>query len=266
MKNVSFLIVDDSQSVRSVVKSTVYNQLGSQRILSAANGLAAKMILQKQAVDIIISDLEMPHLDGFELLSFVRSHPKMKSTPFIMMTSEDSKDFVVNAIEKGVNQYLVKPFTTEKLEDAIRRSWYSAEQRRNARIFNIPPHKLSLQFNDAFATSGLINNISISGILFEMEYSEHISLFSKCSVSLNIEINEKQTTKLSNLVCRVIRIEAQDFKDLTSCKCRVAVHIDEETNEGKTLRSLNKLMDSLSLNSAALDSSNDSREALLESQ
>lgn len=264
MKNVSFLIVDDSQSVRSVVKSTIYNQLGSQRILSAANGLAAKMILQKQPVDIIVSDLDMPHMDGFELLSFVRSHPKLKSTPFIMMTSEDGKDFVVNAIEKGVNQYLVKPFTTEKLEDAIRRSWYSAEQRRNARVFNIPPHEISLEFNDSYTTTGVINNISVSGILFELDYSYEMSLFASCNINITVRINDHKTEKVKGLIGRVIRIEVQDFKDLSSCTCRLAVHIDEEKNNGKVLRSLNKLMDTLTIGDTADHTSTELREELVE--
>ncbi|MCZ2720808.1 response regulator [Marinomonas sp. 15G1-11] len=264
MKNVSFLIVDDSPSVRSVVKSTIYNQLGSQRILSAANGLAAKLILQKQAVDIIISDLEMPHLDGFELLSFIRSHPKLKNTPFIMMTSEDSKDFVVNAIEKGVNQYLVKPFTTEKLEDAIRRSWYSAEQRRNARVFNLPPHEISLVFDEEYTTKGTINNISVSGILCELDYSEAINLFASCNINIVVKINDKKTERVKTLNCRVIRIEAQDFKDKLSRGCRVAVHVDEEANAGKTLRSLNKLMDSLTMKGLSNDVFEEKSEAIKE--
>lgn len=246
MKNVSFLIVDDSQSVRSIVKSTVYDQLGSQRILSASNGLAAKLILQKQFVDIIISDLDMPHLDGFELLSFVRSHPKLKSTPFIMMTSEDEKEFVVNAIEKGVNQYLVKPFTTEKLEEAIRRSWHDAEKRRSTRVSDLPPHDLSVQFtDDAPAVTGSINNISVSGVLIEVEYSEEMTLFSNCKINISAKNKQNKTIQVKGLECSVIRVEAHDSSDKSSRRCLVAVSINDEANTDKTLRSLNKLMDSL---------------------
>jgi two-component system chemotaxis response regulator CheY len=248
VKNVSFLIVDDLQSVRSIVKSTVYNRLGSQKILSAVNGLAAKMILQKQPVDIIISDLEMPRMDGFELLSFVRSHPKLKNIPFIMMTSEDEKEFVVNAIQKGVSQYVVKPFTTEKLEEAIRRSWHSAEQRRNTRISHLPQHEVSLQFNDSNIRKGHITNISTSGILIELEYNKEMALFASCVVNFTVKFNENKTKKIMGLVCKVIRIEAQNFNDPSSHSCRIAVHVFEGDNTSETLSSLSLMIGALTEN------------------
>lgn len=260
MKNVSFLIVDDLQSVRSIVKSTVYNQLGSQKILSAVNGLAAKVILQKQPVDIIISDLEMPRMDGFELLSFVRSHPKLKNIPFIMMTSEDEKEFVVNAIQKGVSQYVVKPFTTEKLEEAIRRSWHSAEQRRNTRISHLPQHEVSMQFNGSNIRKGFIANISTSGILIELEYNEEMALFSSCIVNIAVKFDDNKTKKIMGLVCKVIRVEAQNFNDQSSHSCRVAVHVFEEDNTSKTLNLLNQMISALTENGVKDIASRESRE------
>lgn len=247
MKNVSFLIADDSQSIRSVVKSTIYDQLGSQRILSAVNGLTAKLILQKQAVDVIISDLDMPHLDGFQLLSFVRSHPKLKDTPFIMMTSEDSKEFVVDAIQKGVTQYLVKPFTPERLEEAIRRAWYGSEQRRSARITDLPAHTLEVAFDFEKSQKGVIKNLSKTGILIELPYSEDIKLFSKCRIGFRFSLGKRGSFSVTELVYDVVRIETADHTDPTSTLCHVAINLDEGASQPACLTQLTELIDVLTL-------------------
>ncbi|AEF54692.1 response regulator [Marinomonas posidonica] len=247
MKNVSFLIADDSQSVRSVVKSTIYDQLGSQRILSAVNGLTAKFILQKQAVDVVISDLDMPHLDGFQLLSFIRNHPKLKNTPFIMMASEDSKSFVMDAIEKGVTQYLVKPFTPERLEDAIRRAWYGSEQRRNARISNLPAHRFQVSFNSQDAVLGKIKNISSSGMLFEVAYTDQIRLFNKCRVSVSMPTSKAHEITIAELVYDIVRIETTDSVKEGVHVCNVAINLDTSESQPDCVTELARLMDSLTL-------------------
>ncbi|BFM48082.1 response regulator [Marinomonas sp. THO17] len=247
MKNVSFLIADDSPSIRSVVKSTIYDQLGSQRILSAVNGLTAKLILQKQAVDIIISDLDMPHLDGFQLLSFVRSHSKLKDTPFIMMTSEDSKESVVDAIQKGVTQYLVKPFTSERLEEAIRRAWYGSEQRRSARITDLPPHSLEVSFDLEKSKKGSIKNLSKTGILIELPYSDEIKLFAKCRVAFKFSLGKRGTFKVTELVYNTVRIETADYSTSSNTMCHVAVNLDADASQQESINQLTELMDILTL-------------------
>ncbi|WCN10120.1 response regulator [Marinomonas mediterranea] len=245
VKNVSFLVVDDNQSFRSIVKSTINDQLGSLRVISAVNGLIAKLILQKQTVDIVISDVDMPRLDGFELLSFMRSHPKLKHIPFIMMTPEDSKEFVCNAIEQGVTEYLVKPFTIEKLEDAIRRSWYGAEQRRNGRISNLPSHTLEVSFSDGHTLNASVVNISASGIRYEVQYIDEIRLFSKCSASLSVDISKTRTVSVETLVCDIVRVEAVDFSNSHSRRCYVAVSVNDVESGGNALNDLNRLIDVL---------------------
>ncbi|WP_394183997.1 response regulator [Marinomonas posidonica] len=266
MKNVSFLIADDSQSVRSVVKSTIYDQLGSQRILSAVNGLTAKLILQKQAVDVVISDLDMPHLNGFQLLDFIRSHPKLKDTPFIMMASEDSKSFVVDAIEKGVTQYLVKPFTPERLEDAIRRAWYSSEQRRNARVSDLPPHRFQVSFKFQESVPGKIKNISSSGMLFEVPYTDQISLFDKCRVGFSMPTSKAQDISITELVYDIVRIEAANSTQENLHVCDVAINLDVLESQPNCVNELAKLMDSLTLegvkNRQVLENSDDPKDEI----
>ena len=252
MKNVSFLIVDEDQSVRSMIKSTVYNQLGSFRILSAVNGLLAKAILQKQSVDIIISGLDVSYIDGFELLAYIKSHPKFQSIPLIMMTSGDEKRIVIDPVQKDVSQYLVKPFTAEKLESAIRRSWYSAEKRRNTRISHLPDHKVSIQFSGSVTTSvttsGRIINISQSGILIELVHIDEILLFANCIINIGIKFSDNKIKKVKGLVCKVIRMEAQCSNDRSSRVSRIAVHIFDDNNDSATLSSLNRMMDALADN------------------
>ncbi|KZN13260.1 response regulator [Marinomonas sp. TW1] len=267
MKNVSFLIADDSQSVRSVVKSTIYDQLGSQRILSAVNGLTAKLILQKQAVDVVISDLDMPHLNGFQLLDFIRNHPKLKNTPFIMMASEDSKSFVVDAIEKGVTQYLVKPFTPERLEDAIRRAWYSSEQRRSARVSDLPPHRFQVSFMSQESVLGKIKNLSSSGMLFEVPYTDQIRLFDKCRISFSMPTSKAQDITIKELVYDIVRIEASSPIQEGVHVCDVAINLDTLESQPNCVNDLTKLMDALTLggvkNRQVLDTSDDAKTELV---
>lgn len=111
MRDVSILIVDDTATAREMVIRALRHSFGTETILTAADGREALTVLRENRVDIIISDWNMPGMDGEELLYEVRQNQATKKIPFIMMTSNEDRDFIVTAIQLGVTNYIIKPFT-----------------------------------------------------------------------------------------------------------------------------------------------------------
>lgn len=247
MKNVSFLIVDDSHTVRSVVKSAIYNQFGSHSIYTAGDGTKAKELLLSHKIDLIVSDWEMPKMSGQELLRFVRGNTKTKDIPFVMMTTRGGKESVLEAIQNGVSHYIVKPFTTEKLEDAVRRSWNSATKRRTSRIAGLPEHTLSANFNTVI-NHGKISNISASGALMELDFNPSIELFSSCIINLSVKMSESESLEIQHVEARVIRLEAKNSSDVNDQVCYAAVIFNQEKISKKSQASLTKLLSKMTEN------------------
>ena len=108
---VSVLVVDDQQSMRGICKY-ILTQLGFVNITEAKSGREALSKLEKQNVDLIISDWNMEDIDGLTLLRVVRKHP-------IMATGRSDKEQVKEAISSGVNNYLLKPFDASTMKKRI---------------------------------------------------------------------------------------------------------------------------------------------------
>lgn len=112
------LVVDDFSTMRRIVKNLL-KQLGFENIDEAEDGVQAYSKLQGGGYGFVVSDWNMPNMDGLELLKKVRSDPKMKDLPVLMVTAEAEKDKVITAIQAGVNNYIVKPFTGEILKEKM---------------------------------------------------------------------------------------------------------------------------------------------------
>jgi two-component system chemotaxis response regulator CheY len=112
------LIVDDQNSVRQMTKMTL-EELGVKMVHEAENGVQAFQTATLQPIDLIISDFNMPEMDGLGLLRAVRGHAAIRKLPFILLTGRGDRELVVKAAQAGVNNYLVKPFTTAILRDKI---------------------------------------------------------------------------------------------------------------------------------------------------
>ncbi len=114
------LIVDDQQTIRSLVR-TGLREIGVQVIEDAFDGEDALEHLLKARFNLIISDYNMPRLDGLGLLRAVRAAPQFRSIGFVMLTGRSDTELIKRAQQFGVNNYLVKPFTVaslrQKLED-----------------------------------------------------------------------------------------------------------------------------------------------------
>ena len=115
------LVVDDFVTMRRVVRSYLREiGLAEHEILEEANGTAALERLRAEAVDVVVTDIEMPTLGGFELLSAIRRDARLRHLPVLMVTAEARKDEILRCTQAGATGYLVKPFTRTALEDKLR--------------------------------------------------------------------------------------------------------------------------------------------------
>ncbi len=112
------LFVDDSPTMRRIIKNTL-NKLGYEDLIEAENGMDAFEKVKSEAVDLIITDWNMPEMNGEELIRLLRSEPDYKNIPVIMITTRGMKDDVLTALSLGVNGYVVKPFTPEVIKKKI---------------------------------------------------------------------------------------------------------------------------------------------------
>lgn len=106
------LVVDDFATMRRINKN-ILKQLGFENIEEAEDGNDAFAKLQKGGYGFVVSDWNMPNLDGLGLLKKIRADATLKDLPVMLVTAEAEKDMVVEAIQAGVNNYVVKPFTAE---------------------------------------------------------------------------------------------------------------------------------------------------------
>jgi chemosensory pili system protein ChpA (sensor histidine kinase/response regulator) len=113
------LVVDDSITVRRVTER--FLQRHGMRVLTAKDGLDAISVLQDTKPDVILLDIEMPRMDGYEFASHVRNDERYADVPIIMITSRVGDKHRARAIELGVNDYLGKPYQDAQLLDAIQR-------------------------------------------------------------------------------------------------------------------------------------------------
>jgi two-component system chemotaxis response regulator CheY len=116
------LVVDDFATMRKIVKN-VLKQIDITDVTEAENGKQALEILKgNQGFELIVSDWIMPEMTGIEFLKACKGDEAIKKIPFIMVTAEAQKDSVIEAIKGGVDNYIVKPFTPDKLQEAIQKA------------------------------------------------------------------------------------------------------------------------------------------------
>lgn len=117
-QSLRILVVDDQRAMRTLIRSTLF-ALRCQNVVECEDGNAALSEILLRPVDLVISDLNMPKLDGLGLLRAVRSNPDLGRLPFIMLTSRGESALVKQAIDLGVNNYLMKPFNLVTLKSKI---------------------------------------------------------------------------------------------------------------------------------------------------
>ncbi|MFP4527392.1 MAG: response regulator [Candidatus Kapaibacterium sp.] len=113
-----FLVVDDSPTVRRFIGNSL-RALGHERITEAGDGEEALEQLARNPIEFVITDWNMPKMDGLELVKRIRSIPDYQHLPIIMVTTRGTKFDVVAAVKAKINNYVVKPFTPDGLKQKI---------------------------------------------------------------------------------------------------------------------------------------------------
>ena len=115
---IRFLVVDDFSTMRRMVR-VVLNELGYDNVIEAEDGDQALPILKQGGIDFLVTDWNMPGMQGLELLKAVRSDPKLAKLPVLLVTAEAKRDQIVEAAQAGVSGYVLKPFTAQTLKAKI---------------------------------------------------------------------------------------------------------------------------------------------------
>jgi len=113
---VKILTVDDSSTMRRIIKNTL-TRLGYDDIVEAEHGVDA--LAKMAGVGLVLTDWNMPEMDGLTFVKALRSNPQYRDVPIIMVTTEAAKKEILEAIKAGVTDYIVKPFTPETLKEKI---------------------------------------------------------------------------------------------------------------------------------------------------
>lgn len=114
------LVVDDSAAIRKILLRVLsQTDLPVEKVHEASDGVEALKIMNSDKVNLVLSDVNMPNMDGLELLTTVRANVQWKAVPVIMITTEGSQAKVLEAVQLGANGYVRKPFTAEQIKEKV---------------------------------------------------------------------------------------------------------------------------------------------------
>ncbi|SFE92030.1 chemotaxis response regulator CheY [Nitrosomonas sp. Nm166] len=130
-KNLKFLVVDDFSTMRRIVRNLL-KELGFVNVDEAEDGAEALRKLQDGNFDFIVSDWNMPNMDGLTMLQNVRANEALKRIPVLMVTAEAKKENIVAAAQAGASGYIVKPFTAATLEEKLNKIFQNMESKASA--------------------------------------------------------------------------------------------------------------------------------------
>lgn len=119
MKSKTILIADDSAAMRTMLVSSI-ELLDEYRIVEASSGFEALRILPHEKVDLILTDINMPDINGLEFISYIRNNPNYRDIPVIIISTEGSQKDIDKGKQLGANEYLVKPFEPSQLQELVR--------------------------------------------------------------------------------------------------------------------------------------------------
>lgn len=112
------LIVDDFSTMRRIIKNLL-TDLGFNNSVEAEDGHSALAVLRQDAVELVVTDWNMPGMSGIELLRAIRADPQLRGLPVLMVTAEAKREQIIEAAQAGVNGYIIKPFTAQTLEEKL---------------------------------------------------------------------------------------------------------------------------------------------------
>lgn len=116
--NTKFLVVDDFSTMRRIVRNLL-KELGYTNVDEAEDGVMALAKLRSETFDFVVSDWNMPNMDGLTMLQNIRADPALCKLPVLMVTAEAKKENIIAAAQAGANGYVVKPFTAATLDEKL---------------------------------------------------------------------------------------------------------------------------------------------------
>jgi two-component system chemotaxis response regulator CheY len=116
--DLKFLVVDDFSTMRRIIRGLL-KEMGCNNVDEAEDGVAALNSLRNLKHDFVVSDINMPNMNGFELLKAIKADDALKHIPVLMVTAEARKEDIVLAAQSGAAGYIVKPFTKATLEEKV---------------------------------------------------------------------------------------------------------------------------------------------------
>jgi two-component system chemotaxis response regulator CheY len=117
-KTMKILVVDDFPTMRRIIKNLL-KDLGFENVDEAEDGAMGLEKLRNGSFEFVVSDWNMPNMDGLEMLKHIRADPNMSKLPVLMVTAEAKKENIIAAAQAGANGYVVKPFTAATLEEKL---------------------------------------------------------------------------------------------------------------------------------------------------
>jgi two-component system chemotaxis response regulator CheY len=125
--NTKFLVVDDFSTMRRIVRNLL-KELGYANVDEAEDGVIALSKLKGGGFEFVVSDWNMPNMDGLALLMEIRKDPELKHLPVLMVTAEAKKENIIAAAQSGANGYIVKPFTAATLDEKLSKIFEKLEK------------------------------------------------------------------------------------------------------------------------------------------
>ena len=125
--NTKFLVVDDFSTMRRIVRNLL-KELGYTNVDEAEDGSMALSKLRSEQFDFVISDWNMPVMDGLTMLQQIRADPALSKLPVLMVTAEAKKENIIAAAQAGANGYVVKPFTAATLDEKLAKIFEKLEK------------------------------------------------------------------------------------------------------------------------------------------
>ena len=130
-KNLKFLVVDDFSTMRRIIRNLL-KELGFVNVEEAEDGAAGLRKLQDGNFDFVVSDWNMPNMDGLTMLQNIRANEALKKLPVLMVTAEAKKENIVAAAQAGASGYIVKPFTAATLDEKLNKIFQNMESKASA--------------------------------------------------------------------------------------------------------------------------------------
>jgi CheY-like chemotaxis protein len=216
MEPLTVLLIDDTRSMRSIVRQYLEKDFKEITVTEAANGKEGQKLLSQKQYNLILCDLDMPHMNGEEFLAWLKSQQNLSRIPIIMVTATRDRDRLIKLIRNGADGCLLKPFSQEALTQKILEVITAVNKRLHERHEiegNLTVH------GNAYSSSAQIVDISKGGLLGKFESAKSMPHILE-KVTIDFEPAKGQAIK--GLTAYVVRLHA-DGESYDAAYVKVAV-------------------------------------------